>query len=103
MRLTISLVVFNCLLLTGCMSVSRPDAYLCGINAKSMVLRCYNLKSDFDSQGNLKAQAKPLIQPIKDVMSLNAGIYDSAQDFTSIKTYVNQLKIYYDKNCQTRL
>ena len=98
MRLMMSFVGFS--LLTACSSIERPDAYLCGVNAKSMQLRCYNLKSDFDRNGVLKDSAQPMIKPIKSVIDLNAGVYVTPSDFEKIKVYVREMKAYYDKNCK---
>ena len=94
-----SLIIFN-FALVSCMSVPRPDAYLCGVNAKSSSLRCYNLKKDFDQDGNLSLNAQPSIVAIKNLDDLNAGIFTSAKDFAAIKAYVNTLKEYYNKNCK---
>ena len=86
--------------LVGCTTVKRPEALICGINAKSQVLRCYNLKIDYDETGTMKPDAKPTIKPIASFMDLNAGIYVSPKDFKEIKKWIGELRNYYDKECR---
>jgi hypothetical protein len=92
-----SLSIFS---LVACTSIPRPDANLCGINAKSQTLRCYNLKSDYTDDGTLKPDAKPFIISIKSIQDLNAGVYASPKDFQELKAWVGQLREYYKQNCK---
>lgn len=101
MRVLISLLaVFS---LSSC-GVSRPDIYLCGVNAQKKYLRCFNFRDDYNDDGSLKAGAKPTLRPVPDLAALDkAFVIDSKTGYedalAGLKTYVKQLRDHY-ANCQ---
>lgn len=86
--------------LVGCAGVQRPDAMVCGINAKAMKLRCYNIKDDFTEEGVLKDGAvakEPIFSSIQD---LNGGIYFSPKDFEKIKVWLSDMRDWSKDHCR---
>lgn len=96
-RLMISLIVFS---LVGCASVKRPDALVCGVNAKGMKLRCYNIKTDFNDDGTRKADAQAKEIKISSIQDLNAGIYFSPKDFEKIKVWLADMRDWSESHCK---
>lgn len=88
------------LLLAGC-ATSRPDTDLCGINALAGHKKCYNLKNDYDEEGNLKHSATPKIIPINSINDLNKNICTDPQGFENLNIYLQQAKQAY-KECLAR-
>ena len=88
------------IVLAGCASVERPNAEICGINAKSSQLRCYNLKSDYDADGYRLPDAKPVVKPIASLMSLNGGMYLSKSDIAPVQAYIDAIRRLYKEECQ---
>jgi hypothetical protein len=83
----------------GCASIERPDSWVCGVNAKSEKLRCYNLKSDYSDQGTLKPEAKPMIYPLKSVSDLNGWVCIDPKSLEKLKVYLGDLRDYSANHC----
>lgn len=84
----------------GCAGVQRPDAWICGVNARASKLRCYNIKHDYTSEGVLKSDATPDIRPVDGLMALNGGIYFSPKDFEKLKVWLADMRKYAQEHCQ---
>lgn len=98
MRLAILLTI--CSLVVGC-AVPRPKANICILNAKDRELICYNLHDDYDKDGKIKEDAKPLIIPIESLMELDKYTCTDPESFQKIKVWLRRLKDKYeDKNDQ---
>lgn len=97
MRLMILLTAFN-LLAAGCqsVSVSRPDTNLCVVNVPALHEKCYNLKSDYDDNGQLQPGAKPVIKqyatPDEMLAALNKKIGTDPDGWAHLKAYIKELR-----------
>lgn len=98
MRSTLSLVISS-LIFCGCAAVTRPDAWVCGVNAKSSKLRCYNLKEDYTSDGELKPGSKPEEYPLKSISELNAWVCMDPASLEKLKVYMGDLRNYAKNHC----
>lgn len=87
---TMRLIAFS-LLLVGC-DVPRPNTDLCGVNAQKLERRCYNLKTDYDRDGNRKPNAKPKIKPARDVYDLDRNFCTDPDGFAELKAYIKKLR-----------
>jgi hypothetical protein len=94
------IIILVLMLLSGCATVKRPDALICGVNAKGMKLRCYNIKLDFNDDGTRKPGAIPSDIKIKSVHDLNGGIYFSPGDFEKLKVWLSDMREYAKEHCQ---
>lgn len=84
-------------------AVERPDVQLCIVNAPSAARKCYNMKTDYNDDGTLKAGAQPVYKQNRDVTELNkAMVVDSATGFedglAKLKSYIKKLREHY-QNC----
>ena len=84
----------------GCAGVQRPDADICGVNAKSSKLRCYNIKNDFNDDGTRKPDAQPVNKKISSLNDLNGGIYVSPADFEKFKVWLGDSRDWISNHCQ---
>lgn len=58
-----------------------PDVDVCIVNAPNQNRKCYNLKNDYNSDGTLRADAKPVYRSNVTVLDLNkALVIDSPHD-----------------------
>lgn len=92
-RLTILSITCNALV--GCTGVQRPDADICGVNFaidKPAHLTCFNIKSDFNGDGTLKAGAKSHQKLIGAPQSLNAGKYISKEDWPKVQVWLQDMR-----------
>lgn len=96
-RLTTLCLTFS---LIGCAGVKRPDANVCGINAVSSNLRCYNILKDYSNDGTLNANAKPTLVPISGLNDLNAGIYFSPIDVEKLKVWIGDMRSWAKEHCK---
>lgn len=91
-----------CLITSGCNEVERPDSPTCVINAPARATICYNLKTDYDDQGNLKPTAQPLVTqyPTTDAMitALNKGVFTTSAGWTNLKIYIRKLRSRNDQS-----
>lgn len=85
--------------ISSCSSVQRPDAYICGINAPGLKLRCYNIKSDFDENGVMHPNAQPKTVHIEGLSSLNGGVYFSPGDLEKLKVWLGDLRNWSKNHC----
>lgn len=96
MRLQTTLFVSFSLLLSAC-AVKRPDIEVCVVNGPGEIRKCYNLRDQYDDQGNLKPGAKPIYRENHTVMDLNkAFLVDSKTGFedglAGLKAWIQELK-----------
>lgn len=89
-----------CSLLAGCATIAKPDAYLSVVNAPGKKLTGYNLKTDFNDDGNIKPGAKPRFLPAPDIESINKYVCSSPEDFVKIKAYIKKLREEYERGCK---
>ena len=94
--LTTFLIIFE----VGCVTVQRPDTDLCVVNAGAGHLKCYNMKKDFDDQGNRKPDAAATFKPAKTVDDLNKFVCTDLQGFENLKIYLNELKAAAQRSCK---
>lgn len=99
MPLMILLSIFS-LTLINCASVPRPDAWICGVNATGMKLRCYNTKFDYSDDGTLKPEAKPTEYPLKSVNDLNAWVCMDPLSLGKFKVYLGDLRDFAREHCR---
>jgi hypothetical protein len=95
MRLILNSII--CSSLVGCAGVQRPDALVCGVNAKASKLRCRNIKTDYNDDGTVIAGSKPVEIKINSLMDLNAGVFVSAKDFEKVKVWIGDLRDAYNR------
>lgn len=63
------------LAVTSCRSaVPRPDTSLCIVNVPKLHEKCYNFKTDYDDNGDLKPDAKPTFIQYKDDIAMLIGL-----------------------------
>jgi hypothetical protein len=89
-----------CLSISSCSSVKRPDAYICGINSKSKELRCYNILKDFNDDGSMKPEAKPMIQPLSGLDQLNSSVMMFPKEFEKVKVWLQDLRDWSNNHCK---
>lgn len=94
------MMLLNICSLVGCAGVQRPDANICGINAVSSNLRCYNIRKDYNNDGILDANAKPVIVPLSGLNDLNAGAYLSPLDLEKVKVWLGDLRTWAKDHCK---
>ena len=72
-----TLVSFSSLLV-ACGGIERPDAVSTYISATTLKTTSYNIKKDYDDQGNRKPDAKPVVRRFKSaeelLLSLNVAV-----------------------------
>lgn len=92
MRLTILLMAFS---LTGC-ATKRPDAYLNIVNSPALHLKGYNIKKDYDENGNIKKSAQARYISARSASEfleiLNKGVWISNGDWAKIKVSLAEAK-----------
>jgi hypothetical protein len=86
--------------LASCAQIKRPDADICVLNAPGAKLTCYNLKDDYDDDGNIKPGAKPHFLPAPTLESINKSIVMSPAHFSLLKAYVKKLREEYENGCK---
>jgi hypothetical protein len=86
--------------LVACSAIQRPDALVCGVNAKGMKLRCYNIKRDFNDDGTRKPNVQPSEIKIQSIHDLNGGIYFSPSDFEKLKVWLGDMRDWSKEHCQ---
>lgn len=86
------------LFLVGC-GVERPDTTLSIVNAGAREIRGYNLKKDYDDNGNIKPGAVPVVKPISTIEDLDKYAVTDPQSLANLKAYVKQLREAY-QNCK---
>lgn len=94
-------IIFS-LFFVGCMGVQRPDTNIYVVNAPAKHLKGYNMRSDYDANGVLLPNAVPIILPISTIDDVNKYNCTDPDGFANLKIYIEQLRDYYSKNCQTQ-
>jgi hypothetical protein len=79
----------------GCAVVPRPDTDILGINADLSHLRGYNLKRDYDDDGNRKPDAKPIVRPISGLADINKYMCTDPKGYEHLITYGKNLREEY--------
>lgn len=92
-QLILLLMVFS-FFSAGC-GIDRPDADLCIINAPNKILKCYNMKRDYDDDGHLLTNAKAIYKSAATVEDLNKGLFVEVNHIAPLKTYIEQLRDAY--------
>ena len=90
--------------LSGCAGIPAPNTDLCIVNGPNVDRKCYNMATDYNSDGTLKATAVPVYRSNKTVMDLSkALVVDSPTGFEDglahLKTWLKELRNHY-ANCQ---
>lgn len=92
-RLTLLLVVCSSV---AC-SIPLPDTTLCVVNAPNKQAKCYNLKTDYNDDGTIKADAKPTYMPASVIEDLNKDICTDPDSFANLKAYIKTMREEFDK------
>lgn len=90
-------VSFSCL--TVACGVERPDTNLYVVNAPYEQAKGYNLKRDYDADGNLKPGAKAIVIRAREVQELNKFVCTDPTGFANLKAYLQKMREAY-KDCQ---
>jgi hypothetical protein len=94
-KLTIFFLAFS----VGCSTINKPNANLCVVNAPAEHLKCYNLKTDYTDDGNIKKSARAKYFQAATVNDLNKGVWMSNGDWAEVKKWIRELrKAYEDGN-----
>lgn len=97
--MTTLFVTFSFLLVLSACGIDRPDTNLYVVNSPGGYARGYNLKNDYDSNGQLKPGAKPTFVPAKQVQDLNKFICTDPSGFANLKAYIQKMRDAY-QNCK---
>lgn len=89
-----------CLAFSGCAAIERPNAHLCVVNAYAEHIKCYNVATDYDDNGELKKSANAKFGPAKTVMDLNKGVWMSNSDWAKVKIWIHELRAAYEQRKQ---
>jgi hypothetical protein len=101
-------MVFSLALASAGCGIERPNSEVCIVNAPAKNRKCYNLKTDYNDDGTLKAGAVAKYHPNGTVEDLNkAMVVDSPFDaahpnpkhfedgLARLKTWIKQLRQEY--------
>ena len=97
------MLVLIALSICSCSQIQRPDADICVVNYatdKLPHLTCFNIKRDYNDDGSLKADAKPVKKLIKTPQSLNAGKYISKEDWPAFQVWIQDTRDWAKGHCQ---
>lgn len=97
------LMVFS--LLCACAHIPPPDADACIVNAPAKNRKCYNFSRDYDENGQLKPDAKPIYRSNANIADLNkAFLIDHPNGFptglANLKAYIKTLREEYERQCR---
>lgn len=79
-------------MLSNCANIPKPDTNLCIANVPLSHFTCYNLKNDYDDNGNIKKDSKPTFKDLKSLEDINKNICTDPDGFANLKTYVRLLR-----------
>lgn len=97
MRLTTFLIAFS---LMGCAHIiSNPDSNLYIVQAPDKKIRGYNLKRDYDSDGNRKPDAKPIEYHVERIEQLDKWACSDPVSFERMQTAARDVRDYVKNNC----
>lgn len=88
-------------ILGGCsQAIKRPDSNILIINAAALHLKGYNILKDYDSNGNLLADAVPIIYPVTSLKDINGwACTDPQKGLPNIKTSLSDARAYIRDHC----
>ncbi len=89
MRLSTTLLISFSLSACG---VPKPDTDICGVNSEANHKLCYNLKKDYDNNGNRKPDAKPKVVEIQSLHDLNKNICTDPDGFENLLAYIKEMR-----------
>lgn len=87
-----TLLTASSLALVSCGGPERPDTNLCIVNAKARHKSCFNMKRDYDDQGNLLPGVKPSIVPIASLDDLDKNLAVDPDGSANLKAYIQKLR-----------
>lgn len=90
------------LALLSCAHVQRPDADLCVVNAPGKKLTCYNIKTDFNDDGQIRPGVPAHYKPAPDLEAINKWVITDLDSWAKIKAYVKLLREEYERRCERR-
>jgi hypothetical protein len=77
-------------------NVPKPDADVCVVNVPALHQKCYNIARDYDDNGYIKKDAKPMFKQYKDeaemLAGLNKNIATTPDGWAAIKAYLKSLR-----------
>lgn len=83
----------------GC-AVKPPKGWMCILNAhgeKGAYNLCYNLETDFDAEGRVKAVAGQRV-PVKSLDDLHAHVNMDVDSYSNLKAYFLKLKERFEQD-----
>ena len=92
MKLPLLLLLVSSLFTLGCGTIPRPDSNIGIVNAPNHYLLYYNMRSDFDSNGNLSTTALAKYLPVTAVTDLNKYVCLDPTSFANLKAYLIELR-----------
>lgn len=92
MRLMMLWISFS-VLFSSCAQLERPDTNIWVVNVPAKELKGYNLKRDYDNNGNRKKTAKPMFIKNIDLNTLNKWVCtDSEKGLPNLKAYIRSAR-----------
>lgn len=89
MRRLIKLLMICSLL--GC-DIDRPNTDICVVNSPGQHQKCYNIQKDYNDDGTIKGDAKPIYKPAATVEDLNKNICTNPDGWANLKAYMKKLR-----------
>lgn len=86
-HLAIPLIIFS-----GACSASAPDTNVCEINASGGYRLCYNLKRDYDSNGDMKPGVQPFKIPFAALSDLNKLTCVDQVGLSNMKVFASEVR-----------
>ncbi len=83
-----------CLSFSSC-TIQRPDTNIYGVNAPGYRLEGYNMKKDYDNDGNRKPDAKKTIKLVSGLSDINKWICTDPEGYENLLTYGKNLREEY--------
>lgn len=96
----LSTTLFLTFSLLGCSHIQKPDSNIYGVNAKSHELRGYNIKTDYDDNGDRKPDAKPKIYELKSLDQLHGWFCTDPVSLQRIKVLIDDVRDELKSRCQ---
>lgn len=95
MRLLATLLIICSLY--SCARIPKPNTDLCVINAPGQHLSCWNLKTDYNDNGQIKPGVKPKIKVANSLNDVNKFIVTDPDGFAELKAYIKLLREEYQR------
>jgi hypothetical protein len=101
---TLLLISFSPFLMANsCHRVERPNTDIYGVNVPDLSVRGYNLKKDYDDDGNRKPDAKPFVvkfpSELEMLQYLNKSTCTNPDGLANLKAYLVLLRKQIDNDC----